>query len=259
MIKALVGINCKLLALALFTSVASAQTLEHSQDPALTKAATIETEVPTLKVEAPRITPPTHSAAPDDDISAASWPFNNEASEAQVPRELPSSRKVTTASDALPEVKVIEREATPAYSIKDFELMVEGMLSKKKITGALVGTTISAALSAHPVGAFLGGLVGAMVGKESKYKPANKASPLTEQDLFAALDKLAEDQAATDAAQPETPAAMTSEVKPPVTEISSLSVTPIEPQAPSSNDCYKSNNAGPRDRTAMKHCFYYAY
>jgi hypothetical protein len=98
-----------------------------------------------------------------------------------------------------------------------------------------------------------------MVGKESKYKPPAEASPITEQDLFAALDKLAADRAATEAQQPEDPQAVLNEAKPSVTEVSSLSVAPQEQPAIPHTDCYQANHSGPRNRAALKHCFYYAY
>jgi len=260
MTKALARTNYKILTLTLIASAASAQTLEHSQDPALINEVTVETEAMPIRLEATDIMIHTPSQ-PDDNIPSATWPFSNEVNEAEASNK--AARSDATHEETLPEVRVIESEPDPAFDVKDLEQMIEGLLSKKRVTGALVGTTISAALSAHPVGAFLGGLIGAMVGKESKYKPSAEASSITEQDLFAVLDKLAEDRAVAEAQQPEEPpadpVAVTREAKPQVTEVSSLSVAPQEQPAKPHTDCYQANHSGPRNRAALKHCFYYAY
>jgi len=209
-------------ALCLCMQSVEAQTLEHSIAPSLTAQ--------TLKLSPPQL--------PVGDVSES-----ESESEPQ-----PTNTFTDLANEEIPELLVEGTESEAGFGIADFESAFEGMLSRKKITGAIVGTTISAALSAHPVGAFLGGLVGAMVGKESKYKPQQAPqSTFTQGDLFSALER-----------QNKAPVAEA----PAITETSKVVLTARTektPQGPSDH-CYRMRkNSAPRNRASLQNCFYYMH
>ena len=156
-----------------------------------------------------------------------------------------------------------------SFGIDDIEDVIEGMLSKKKVSGAIVGTTISAALSAHPLGAFLGGLIGAFVGKESKYQQTQQAaSSLTQDDLFARLDKM---EAELDAS-PTTPTSQAGSLtvsplvvsaEPVPASISTVPTLAVRaeplPLPLPSNGCYQHKDNQTRDRLRLRRCFYHMY
>jgi len=174
-----------------------------------------------------------------------------EPSAAQAQIQAPTTEAPVELTEKLPEIEVVEAQSESAFGVGDVENIIEGILSKKKITGALVGTTISAALSAHPVGAFLGGLVGAMVGKESKYQPAHAlTSSSSNDDLFMALESEAEN----------TVSSALSTTAPPVIAPEPLIISEAPPVMDSADQCYKLKQGRlVRDRTSLRSCFYYMY
>jgi len=212
-----------------------AQTLESSIAPSAVKELLLLSP-PTLDDQQPETPSGADALTSTDDSRGASRD------------ELP--QKTDTA---MPEIQVRGSAAESRFSMDDVSHAIEGMLSKKKITGALVGTTISAALSAHPVGAFLGGLVGAMVGKESKYKPqASPASSLAQQDLFATLNDMnltTLPEASEDTQRPvDSLASKTTQV-----------TNTLSANNPSDH-CYRQvNSTQTRDRSLLQSCFYYMY
>jgi len=162
-------------------------------------------------------------------------------------------------SDSALELQITDSkpEDTSPFGIKDIEDMMEGMLSKKKISGAIVGTTISAALSAHPVGAFLGGLVGALVGKESQYYKAQQvASSQIPKDLFASLNKI-EQELAQSSPVTAAPEPIKLPFKSPITTTLAATVK-LETMKPN-NNCYEQGANQPRSRTSLRSCFYHMY
>jgi len=174
-----------------------------------------------------------------------------EPSAAQAQIQAPTTEAPVELTEKLPEIEVVEAQSESAFGVGDVENIIEGILSKKKITGALVGTTISAALSAHPVGAFLGGLVGAMVGKESKYQPAHAlTSSSSNDDLFMALESETEN----------TVISAVSTTAPPVIAPEPLIISEAPPVMDPADQCYKLKQGRQvRDRTSLRSCFYYMY
>jgi len=196
------------------------------------------------------------SAPPDTSLAPSQQVSETLPSTAPKP-QLPSSDDSSTNEDEksemssaklIPEIQVIEDPSESSFGMGNVEYTIEHLLSKKKITGALVGTTISAALSAHPLGAFLGGLVGAMVGKESKYQVAEPAS-FSKQDLFRDLDQ-------NEASTTEKDATTTPKEQQNRKEPKTLAL--ISSGQDSSNQCYQDTGQGkPRNRASLRHCFYY--
>jgi len=171
------------------------------------------------------------------------WVIQAQTLEDSSPAEFETSQ--TLNNNTPPETAVETDTATPApFVIKDIETMVEGALSKKKISGAIIGTTISAALSAHPAGAFLGGLIGALVGKESKYIKVESPPLATSDDLFADLDKLnAETRDAI--MPPEAAPAIVQENAPKIQT--------------ASHTCAGRDTTQTRSRVSLRSCFYHMH
>jgi len=209
-----------------------AQTLESSAAPNTTLAPSQQTSAtPTLEMIS--------SSLPSEDVNTA---------------KSQGGSQISSGSE-LSEAQVIKDTSESGFGIQDVEDVVENLLSKKKITGALVGTTISAALSAHPLGAFLGGLVGAMVGKDSKYSQESDSSTAAgTEDLFLQLgetDSIAKAQESTSSEQDPM-------VEPII--IPPLATNLARQEQTTHDNCYTSTDAKqPRDRASLRHCFYYMY
>lgn len=214
-------------------------------------AQTLESSVPPAAALTPVQQPPT--ALPSEVSSTPLLPSGDQLAKDE------DEEPQVKGSSALPEVQVIEDPSKSGFGMSDVEDTIENLLSKKKITGALVGTTISAALSAHPLGAFLGGLVGAMVGKESKYQAIElPSSALAQQNLFRDLERGQDLQLV----------AMPDEVAPTPSKSSmqqqtikqSSTLAAVSPRLDANNPCYQDTKQDqPRDRASLRHCFYYMY